>query len=436
MRDVTRHAPSNLSSAMRTLSASTSSPRTPARAESTFDVAIVGGGIVGLATATAILERAPRTQLVLLEKEAVVGHHQTGHNSGVVHSGLYYKPGSQKARTCVVGAARMLTYCTARSLPCRVVGKVVVAVDASELPRLDELHRRGTANGVAGLARIGPDALRAIEPHARGVAALHVPGAAIVDYGAVARELAGDVSAAGGELRLGHELRAARRDCGTWRLTTPQAEFTARRLITCGGLWSDRLAAMAERRAPEVRIVPFRGEYWRLRESREDWVRGLIYPVPDPRFPFLGVHFTRMVHGGVECGPNAVLALRRDGYRRSSFSFRDTADSLAFGGFWRLAARHLRTGAAELWRSLSRAAFARALARLGPPVTASDLLPADAGVRAQALQRDGALVDDFLFVESEDSLHVLNAPSPAATASLEIGAELASRAARSQFLPD
>ncbi|MBI5851021.1 MAG: L-2-hydroxyglutarate oxidase [Planctomycetes bacterium] len=400
-----------------------------------FDVAIVGGGIVGLATACAMLEAAPRTRLVVLEKEARPGMHQTGHNSGVLHSGLYYKPGSSKAKTCVLGAQRMLAYCAARRLPCRVVGKVVVAVDERELPRLDELERRGTANGVAGLRRIGADALREIEPFARGVAALHVPGAAIVDYAAVALALADDVRALGGELRLSCAVRGARRETSGWRLVTERGDVAVHRLVTCGGLWSDRLAALAEGRRQDVRIVPFRGEYWRLREDKEHWVNGLIYPVPDPRFPFLGVHFTRMVGGGVECGPNAVLALRRDGYRRGDFSIRDALSTLCWPGFWRLAARHFATGAAESWRSHRRSAFATALRRLGPPVTAEDLVPADAGVRAQALQRNGALVDDFLVVDTPDSMHVLNAPSPAATASLAIGTELASRALRNRFLP-
>lgn len=412
------------------------SPRAPSRAESTFDVAVVGGGIVGLATARALLERVPGLRVLLLEKEAGVGAHQTGHNSGVVHSGLYYKPGSSKARCSVRGAQRMLEYCAAMRLPCRVVGKVVVAVDVSELPRLEELERRGTANGVLGLRRIGPEELREIEPFARGVAALHVPGAAIVDYRAVAESLAADLRTRGAELRVSAAVVGARREAEVWHLATASETFVARALVTCGGLWSDRLATLAEGRAPDVRIVPFRGEYWRLRAEREDWVRGLIYPVPDPRFPFLGVHFTRMVGGGVECGPNAVLAFRRDGYHRSSFSLRDTLATLSWPGFWRLASRHLATGAAEFWRSYRRAAFARALARLGPPVSADDLLPAEAGVRAQALQRDGALVDDFLVVETKDSLHVLNAPSPAATASLEIGTELAERAARAGLIPD
>ncbi len=399
--------------------------RSGARADSTFDLAIVGGGIVGLATATALQTAAPGIRLLVLEKEDGVARHQTGHNSGVVHSGLYYKPGSRKARTCVAGAARMMAYCRERDLPLQVVGKVVVAVDETELPRLQELERRGTANGVAGLARLDPDRLRAIEPHARGVAALHVPGAAIVDYGKVAESLAGDVRERGGELMLGTALRAALDDGDCWSLDTTKGRLRARSLVTCAGLWSDRVAHRVDGVRPAVRIVPFRGEYHRLRDDREHLVRGLIYPVPDPRYPFLGVHFTRMVGGGVECGPNAVLAFRRDGYRRSSFSLRDTLATATFPGFWRLARRHFITGVGEMWRSLSRAAFARALARLGPAVSAGDLLPAGAGVRAQALQRDGSLVDDFLVIEGERRLHVLNAPSPAATASLEIGREIA-----------
>ena len=408
--------------------------RAAARADSTVDVAVIGGGIVGLATARAILLGAPGIGLTLLEKEDAVAQHQTGHNSGVVHSGLYYKPGSTKARTCVRGAARMLDYCRERALPLLVVGKVVVAVEAQEVSRLDELERRGVANGVAGLRRVGPDELRAIEPHACGVAALHVPGAAIVDYAAVARSLSQDIGTAGGEVRLGAQLRRARREAGCWVLETGAGPLRARSLITCGGLWSDRLAKLAEGTAPAVRIVPFRGEYHRLRPEREELVRGLIYPVPDPRFPFLGVHFTRLVHGGVECGPNAVLALRRDGYRRLAFGLRDAVGTAAWPGFWRLARRHWSTGFAEVWRSLSRTAFARALARLGPPVCAADLSPAGAGVRAQALERNGSLVDDFLVVSTADSMHVLNAPSPAATASLEIGSELAETARRAGLL--
>ncbi|MGE0143142.1 MAG: L-2-hydroxyglutarate oxidase [Planctomycetota bacterium] len=392
-----------------------------------FDVAIIGGGIVGIATAAELVQRHPKIAVVVLEKEPALAAHQTGHNSGVIHSGLYYKPGSAKAKTCVRGSARMRRYCQERGLPIAIVGKVVVAVDESEIPRLDELQRRGTANGVDGLRRISAAELQTIEPHARGREALHVPNAAIVDYTAVTVALADDVTAAGGMVRTGAEVRDIVREAGAWRLLVTDGEVRARVLLTCGGLWSDRLAHRAEGKRPDVRIVPFRGEYHRLRPEREELVRGLIYPVPDPRFPFLGVHFTRMVGGGVECGPNAVLAFRRDGYTKTAFSIRDSLGTATWPGFWRLAARHLSTGMGEMWRSLSKAAFARALQRLVPDVRTEDIAPIGAGVRAQALQRNGALVDDFLVILGESSLHVLNAPSPAATASMEIGREIVER---------
>jgi L-2-hydroxyglutarate oxidase len=359
-------------------------------------IAIVGGGIVGLATAYALRDLRP----VVFEKERRVGLHQTGHNSGVIHSGIYYKPGSHKARLCVEGARLMREFCRDQGIPHEICGKVIVATEAAELPRLEELERRAVANGVA-VERIGPERLREIEPHARGIAALQVPGTGIVDYAAVARKLAESV-----EVRTGVRVESVR-------------QLGAKLVINCAGLHSDRLARS------RIRIVPFRGEYYELR--RTSLVRGLIYPVPDPAFPFLGVHFTRMVGGGVEAGPNAVLAFKREGYRWSDFSLRDTLETLAYPGFRRLARRHWRMGLMEVWRSLSKRAFVRALQRLVPEVAAEDLEPAGAGVRAQALDPGGTLVDDFRIEERPGEIHVLNAPSPAATASLAIGAFIAQR---------
>jgi len=360
-------------------------------------IAIVGGGIVGLAVAYSLRDLRP----VVFEKERDVARHQTGHNSGVIHSGIYYKPGSSKARLCVEGAHRLREFCREHAVPTETCGKVIVATMPEELPRLDELHRRATANGVEA-ERIGPERLREIEPHVRGIAALHVPGTGIVDYVAVARKLAGFV-----DVRTGVKVESA-------------AQLGATLVINCAGLHCDRLARS------RMKIVPFRGEYYELKKT--SLVRGLIYPVPDPSFPFLGVHFTRMIGGGVEAGPNAVLALKREGYRWRDFSMRDALETLAYGGFRRLARRHWRMGLMEVWRSWSKPAFVRALQRLVPDVTADDLVPAGAGVRAQALDPDGTLVEDFRIEERPGEIHVLNAPSPAATASLAIGAHIARRA--------
>jgi L-2-hydroxyglutarate oxidase LhgO len=398
-----------------------------ANAFDAFDIAIVGGGIVGLATAHRLLEVHPDVRLVLLEKEAEIAAHQTGHNSGVLHSGIYYKPGSAKARTCVEGARLMRDFCAREGIPLEICGKVVVATDESEVPALEELWRRGTANGVPGLAIIGPERLREIEPHAAGVRALHVPGAGILDFREVARALARLVAAAGGEIRTSARVRRLRSDGEGVVLETQAGKVRSRILIACGGLYSDRLARM-EVRDLDVRIVPFRGEYYTLLPERCDLVRGLIYPVPDPRFPFLGVHFTRQVGGGVEAGPNAVLAFHREGYTKARVSLRDLGDVLCYPGFWRLARRYWRTGAGEVYRSLSKRAFVRALQKLVPDVRVGDLARGGSGVRAQALVRTGELVDDFLIVDVPRSLHVCNAPSPAATASLAIAEEIVRRA--------
>lgn len=391
-------------------------------------VVVVGGGIVGLATALACGERFPSVRPLVIEKESEIAQHQTGHNSGVIHSGLYYRPGSLKARMTVAGARRMVEFCQRHGIAHDVCGKVVVAVEAVEVPRLEELHRRGQANGVEA-ELIGPERLREIEPHAAGVKALHVPATGIVDYGAVARRYAELIRERGGEIRTGTRVVAIVRDGPGWVLETTTGSLRARNLVNCAGLHSDRVARLAGFE-PALRIVPFRGEYYSLVRGRESLVRALIYPVPDPAFPFLGVHFTRMIHGGVEAGPNAVLSLKREGYRKTDFNLRDAWEAVTFVGFLRLAARYWRTGVGEMHRSFSKAAFVRALQRLLPELRAQDLEPGGAGVRAQALEPSGALVDDFSIHESAGVVHVLNAPSPAATASLLIGEAIAERAGR------
>jgi L-2-hydroxyglutarate oxidase len=390
------------------------------------DVAVIGGGIVGVATALA-LRRTTRATVTVIEAESRLAAHQTGHNSGVIHAGLYYQPGSLKARNCTAGREALYRFCAEHGVPAERCGKLVVATAPEELPALEELERRGRANGLAGLRRLSAGNLAEIEPHARGLAGLVVPATGIVDYAQVTAAMAAELQRLGGEVRTDTRLLSLTRDGGESVLSTSAGELRCRFLIACAGLQADRVARRCGIE-PGVRIVPFRGEYYELAEHRRDLVRNLIYPVPDPRFPFLGVHFTRKISGAIEAGPNAVLAFRREGYRKTSFSLRDTASVLAAPAFWRLAARYWRTGLAEMWRSASRHAFARALQRLVPEIAAEDLLPGGAGVRAQALDREGNLVDDFQIVGAERQIHVLNAPSPAATASLAIGAHLAALA--------
>ncbi len=389
----------------------------------------MGGGIVGLAAALAITHRFPRLRLLLLEKESRVGQHQSGHNSGVIHSGIYYKPGSLKARLCGEGARAMVEFCRAHSIPHQVCGKLIVATHEEEFPRLEELRRRGEANGLAGVRAMGRNELRDIEPHASGLRALYVPSTGITDYGAVCEKYAELVQIQGGTIQTSAAVTGVR--CGSSEIIVHSGagDFTTSRLINCAGLFSDRIARLAGDK-PGVLIVPFRGEYYDLVPPRAALVRALLYPVPDPRFPFLGVHFTRRITGTVDAGPNAVLAFRREGYRRTDFKFADLASSLAFPGFWRMAEKNWRSGLDEFHRSFSKAAFVRALQRLLPEVRESDLVPGGAGVRAQALAPDGSLIDDFKFTPSARMLHVLNVPSPAATASIPIGREIAEMAAR------
>jgi len=392
-------------------------------------VVVIGGGIVGLSTALALVEGPTPARPVVVEKEAALAAHQTGHNSGVIHSGIYYKPGSLKARFTVQGAREMVAFAQAHGIAHEICGKVVVATRPDEIPRLEELHRRGLANGTPGLEMLGPERLREIEPHAAGLRALRVASTGIIDYVAVAQAYADTVRQRGGEIRTGTRVLAIRRDAGEWVIETSAGAERTPYLVNCAGLHSDIMARLAGT-APPVRIVPFRGEYYELVKAREDLVKALIYPVPDPAFPFLGVHFTRMVHGGVEAGPNAVLSFKREGYRKTDFDLREAWDTLAYAGFWRLARKYWRTGAGEFYRSFSKAAFVRALQRLLPDLRMDDLHPSGAGVRAQAIDPGGALVDDFSIQAIGGIVHVLNAPSPAATASLPIGRAIADEARR------
>lgn len=399
----------------------------------THEIAIIGGGIVGLSTAMALASRS-RAALIVVEGERYLASHQTGHNSGVIHSGLYYRPGSLRARNCVEGREALYRFCQEQGIPHQRCGKLVVATREPELEALEALERRGKENGLQGLRRLKREELREIEPHVAGVAGLAVPETGIVDYVAVANAYARIAAEAGATIRTEARVGAIRRVSGEWVLETSQEEVRSRHLINCAGLESDRVARMCGVE-PGVRILPFRGEYYGLVPERAYLVKNLIYPVPDTRLPFLGVHLTRLVGGGVEAGPNAVLALSRYGYRRSSFSARDVLEMAGFAGFWRLSLRFWRTGLSEIYRSLSKRAFVGELQRLVPELRMEDVRPAGAGVRAQAVEPSGRLVDDFRIVQGDGMIHVLSAPSPAATASLSIGRSIAELALRDFSLP-
>jgi L-2-hydroxyglutarate oxidase len=390
-----------------------------------FDVAIVGGGIVGLATAWQLAATAPDLGLLLLEKEEGLAEHQTGRNSGVLHSGIYYKPGSLKALNCRAGKRAMEAFCQAEEIDHEICGKVIVALNEAELPALNRILERGQANGVRCRV-IGAEELRELEPHAAGIRAIHVPETGIVNYRQVCDRLAKLLGDRGHRILTGARVTGFRREATETVIESARGSFRARKIVNCAGLHCDRVTRLAGERAP-ARIVPFRGEYFELVPSVAHLCRNLIYPVPDPAFPFLGVHFTRMIQGGVECGPNAVLAFAREGYTRWTVNLRDLAGTLGYGGFLRMACRHWRQGAAEMWRSFSKRAFVRALQRLMPEIRAEHLVPAPAGVRAQAVMPNGDLVDDFLVTESAGMVHVHNAPSPAATAAFEIGRSIAHR---------
>jgi L-2-hydroxyglutarate oxidase len=391
------------------------------------DVAVIGGGIVGLATAYQLTRQFPDARVVVLEKEADLAHHQTGHNSGVLHSGIYYRPGSLKAVNCRAGKSAMEEFCAAEGIPYEVCGKVIVAVDDGELPALGRIYQRGVANGVR-CELIDRARLAELEPHAAGVRAIHVPETGIVNYRQVCERLAQKVRERGGQVVTRARVTALRHTADGLVVRSTAGEWEVSQAINCAGLHSDRVTALSGRR-PGVRIVPFRGEYYALRPEAWHLCRNLIYPTPDPNFPFLGVHFTRMIEGGVECGPNAVLAFAREGYRKTDVNLPDLFETLTYPGFLRLAGRYWRAGLGEMWRSLSKAAFVRALQRLVPAIRAEHLEAAPAGVRAQAVARDGALVDDFLIQEAGRVINVGNAPSPAATASLNIGRLIVERLA-------
>ena len=400
---------------------------------SQYDLAIIGGGILGLATALKITAAHADVKLLLLEKEAELARHQTGNNSGVIHSGLYYRPGSLKARLCVSGRRELMAFCDEHDVPYEICGKVVVATSAAELPRLDELQRRGEANGLKGLEIIGTERLNEIEPHATGIKGLYVPETGIVDYRKVAAAYAGKVRDANGDIRLSQRVVGILDRGAEIVLQTSGGDYRTKYLINCGGLQSDILAQMTsigrnQSDDEEHRIIPFRGEYYKIAAEREYLVKNLIYPVPDPTFPFLGVHFTRMARGGVEAGPNAVFAYAREGYRHSDINLPDLWRTLSFKGFWAITGKYWQTGFGELYRSLSKKAFVRALQKLLPEIVENDLVPGGAGVRAQAVSASGALVDDFVIRQNQRAIHVLNAPSPGATASLAIGQQISQMA--------
>jgi len=388
-------------------------------------IVVVGGGLVGLATAWRIGQRFPDKRVRVLEKGAQVGMHQSTHNSGVLHCGLYYKPGSRKARFAVEGIRQMTAFCQEHAIPHEICGKVVVATEQEELGRLETLFVRGKENGLEGLRMLTGEQLREIEPHAAGLAAIHVPQEGIVDYPRVSAALADLIRAQGGEVVTSARVTAIKREGSGWRVHSTAGDYGCDRIVTCAGLHSDRVAALTGM-PRSIRIVPFRGEYYKIRPEREGLVKHLIYPVPDPKFPFLGVHFTRMIHGGVEAGPNAVLALSREGYTKTAFNAGDLADALTFLGLWRFLGKYPKMCFNEMRRSFSRALFCASLQRLVPEIQPGDLSPGEAGVRAQAMSPDGSFVEDFAFVKGPGELHVVNAPSPGATAALAIGADVAS----------
>ena len=387
------------------------------------DYLVIGGGVVGLATAWRLQTMQPGSRVCVLEKEPEVGSHQSSHNSGVLHCGLYYKPGSTKAILAVRGIWQMVEFCREADIDHEVCGKLVVACNDTELERLRKLEERGRQNGLEGIEFLGREAMLEREPNVGGIAALRVPQEGIVDYPAVCSELKRRITANGGDVQIGARVTRLKQRGGEWIATTPKGDFDGRYLVNCAGLHCDRVAGLAGEKR-ETRIVPFRGEYYKLVEGREGLVRHLIYPVPDPQFPFLGVHFTRLIHGGTEAGPNAVLAFAREGYRKTDVNVRDLWDAVTYSGLWRFVVKYPRMTALELWQSLSKRRFCKALQKLVPIIRVTDIEPGGAGVRAQAMAREGNLIQDFCLIQRPAALHVLNAPSPAATASLAIGEEI------------
>lgn len=390
-----------------------------------YDIIIIGGGAVGLGTAVRLLHKDPACKILVLEKENAVGRHQTGNNSNVIHSGIYYKPGSLKARNCIRGYNMLLEFCRGQEIDFDICGKIIVATDSRELPELDKIYDRGQQNGLKGLKRLNSTAeLKEYEPHVAGIAGIHVPQTGIVDYAKVAAKYAEVIRKQGGTIRLGEKVQDIRTSTNQVEVITTSGAYTGKLVINCAGLYSDKIAALTSQKV-DIRIIPFRGEYYKLKKEKEGLVKTLIYPVPDPSFPFLGVHFTTMPGGGVECGPNAVLAFRREGYKKSDVNLSEFAETLAWPGFRKIVSKYWRTGMGEMYRSYSKAAFTKALQKLMPELREEDLEPGGAGVRAQACDRNGALVDDFLILEEKLAINICNAPSPAATSSLSIGETVA-----------
>ncbi|WP_128547117.1 L-2-hydroxyglutarate oxidase [Larkinella soli] len=392
------------------------------------DIIIIGGGIVGLATALQIKRRRPDLSVTVLEKENRLAAHQTGHNSGVIHSGLYYKPGSLKAVNCIRGYRMLLDFCDQEGVPYELCGKIVVATKPEQVPQLNNLFERGQQNGLGGLRKLSGAEMREIEPHVNGVEGMWVPQTGIIDYVQVCEKYAENVRKLGGEIRLGEKVTQITAGNTLSVVVTDKATYETKLVVNCAGLYSDKMAQLTQRGEIDLRIIPFRGEYYKIRPEKHHLVRNLIYPVPDPNFPFLGVHFTRMIHGGVEAGPNAVLAFRREGYRKSDIDLKELFETLSWPGFQKVAGKYWQTGMGEMYRSFSKAAFTKALQELIPEVREEDLVEGGAGVRAQACDRRGGLLDDFAILESERAINVCNAPSPAATSSLSIGLTVSEKA--------
>ena len=389
------------------------------------DIIIIGGGIVGLATGLKLAIKSPRLNILVLEKENRVAPHQTGNNSGVIHSGIYYKPGSMKALNCRDGYEQLIRFCDEENIPYEICGKVIVATSKAELPTLDMLYERGKENGLKGLQMLSPEELHEVEPHVSGIKGIRVPQTGIIDFTDVTKKLADKILERGGKLKLGAKVTGIRRQKANTVVETTQGPYETSLVVNCAGLYSDKIAAMTQKKV-DVRIIPFRGEYYKISKQKEYLVNNLIYPVPDPGFPFLGVHFTRMIKGGIEAGPNAVLAFAREGYSKSKINPGELLESLTWPGFIKIAGKYWKTGFGEMYRSFSKSAFTKALQRLMPEITGDDLIPGGAGIRAQACDRRGGLLDDFSIIENDIAINVLNAPSPAATSSLAIGDKISS----------
>lgn len=393
----------------------------------TYDSIIVGGGIVGLATALRLSSAPHHKKVLVIEKEQEVAKHQTGNNSGVIHSGIYYKPGSLKATNCINGYHQLIDFCSQHDVPFDLCGKIIVATDESELQALKNIGDRGVQNGLTGLKNLTKEELKEYEPHVAGIAGIFVPQTGIVDYKVVAQKYAQVIQQQGGEIRFGEKVIEVQENNGTQVVVTQKGSYNTKLVINCAGLYSDKVARLTSKNV-DVKIIPFRGEYYKLRKDKEYLVKNLIYPVPDPNFPFLGVHFTRMMKGGVEAGPNAVLAFQREGYKKSDINLSELSESLAWPGFQKVMAKYWRTGLGEMYRSFSKAAFTKALQKLIPEIQEGDLVEGGAGVRAQACDRTGGLVDDFMILEEKGAINICNAPSPAATSSLSIGETVANLA--------